>query len=38
MIYIKIHQAEEGDIIAACDESLIDKVLEEGEIYIDLKG
>ncbi len=37
MIYIKIHQADEGNIIAACDESLIEQILEEGEIYIDIK-
>lgn len=37
MIYIKIHETDEGDIIAMCDESLIGKVLEENDMVLDLK-
>ena len=38
MIYIKIHETEHGaKILAMCDKSLIGKVLEEGNVYIDLK-
>ncbi len=38
MIYLKIHQTERGKIVAMCDESLIDRVLKEGNVVIDLKG
>ncbi len=38
MIYIKLHFTDEGSIIAICDESLIGKELEDGEIYIDLNN
>lgn len=38
MIYIKTHEAENGSVIAMCDEPLIDKVLEEGDIVIDIKS
>jgi hypothetical protein len=37
MIYVKEHVTEEGIIIAMCDEMLIGKVLEEGNVVIDLK-
>lgn len=37
MIYIKIHNTDNGDIIAMCDSSLIDKVLSEGELEINIK-
>jgi hypothetical protein len=37
-VYIKTHEAEEGTVVAMCDESLIDKVLSEGDIYIDIKS
>jgi hypothetical protein len=37
MIYIKIHDTDEGSIIAMCDESLIGKVYEEGDLVLDLK-
>jgi hypothetical protein len=36
MIYLNIHNVEEGVIIAMCDESLIGKTLEEGNVFIDL--
>ncbi len=38
MIYLKLHDTDEGRIIAMCDESLIDRVLEEGDTYIDIKS
>jgi hypothetical protein len=37
MIYIKIHDTDNGSIIAMCDSSLIDKILKEGEIEINIK-
>ena len=38
MIYIKVHSTENGAILAMCDSDLVGRVLEEGEIIIDLKG
>ncbi|MEM0149436.1 MAG: DUF424 family protein [Candidatus Micrarchaeaceae archaeon] len=38
MVYIKVHDTENGSIIAMCDEQLIDKVLGEGDIVIDVKS
>ncbi|MCL5092986.1 MAG: DUF424 family protein [Candidatus Marsarchaeota archaeon] len=38
MIYVKMHESDDGDILAMCDESLIDKTLSEGEMLIDVKG
>ena len=37
MIYIKTHEAENGSVVAMCDESLIERVLSEGEILLDIK-
>ncbi len=37
MIYVKVHNTENGKIIAMCDESLIGKVLEDGKAVMDLK-
>jgi len=37
MIYLKVHDGEEGIVIALCDENLIDKVFEEGELYINIR-
>ncbi|MGI0100420.1 MAG: DUF424 domain-containing protein [Candidatus Micrarchaeaceae archaeon] len=37
MIYIKIHDTENGDIVAMCDSDLIDKVLVDGELEINIK-
>ena len=37
MIYIKIHNTENGNIVAMCDSSLIDKTLKEGELEINIK-
>ena len=38
LIYVKIHRSFHGSVIAACDENLIGKVLEEGEIVVDIKS
>lgn len=35
-MYLKIHETKDGKIIAACDKELIGKVLEEGDVFIDL--
>lgn len=37
MIYLKIYETENGKIVAMCDQSLIDKVLEDGTVSIDIK-
>ena len=37
LIYLKIYGTDNGDIIAMCDQSLIDKVIEEGKIVLDIK-
>ncbi|MDE1873744.1 MAG: DUF424 domain-containing protein [Candidatus Micrarchaeota archaeon] len=36
MIFVKKHAAEQGLIIAMCDEELMGRVLEEGKLFIDL--
>ncbi|MGC8669668.1 MAG: DUF424 family protein [Candidatus Micrarchaeia archaeon] len=38
MVYIKIHDTENGIMLAMCDEHLIDKVIQEGDVIIDIKG
>lgn len=38
MIYIRIHNSDNGSVVAMCDKSLIDKVLKEGEIVMDIKS
>ncbi len=37
MIYIRVHRTDNGDMIAMCDSSLIDKVLKEGDVEINIK-
>lgn len=37
MIYIKIHITENGNMVAMCDSTLIDKTLKEGELEINIK-
>lgn len=37
MIYIKIHPTENGPMLALCDSSLIEKILEEGELVINIR-
>ena len=36
-MYLKIHETSNGKIIAACDENLMDRVLEDGKRILDLK-
>ncbi|MCL4411126.1 MAG: DUF424 family protein [Candidatus Marsarchaeota archaeon] len=38
MIYYKEHLIDEGVIIAICDENLIDKVLEDGDLFMDISS
>lgn len=38
MIYIKLHDTDNGSIIAMCDQSLIGKTLSEDDLFIDLKS
>lgn len=38
MIYVKLHESDDGNIIAMCDESLIGKTLSEGELFIDINS
>lgn len=35
-MYLKVHQSQKGAIVAACDEELIGKVLEDKDAYMDL--
>ena len=37
MIYLKVHKTENGSMIAMCDEDLIGKVLEQGDVYINIR-
>ena len=37
MIYVKVHSTENGDMLAMCDSSLIDKVISEGDVEINIK-
>ncbi|MDE1869042.1 MAG: DUF424 family protein [Candidatus Micrarchaeota archaeon] len=37
MIYIKIHSTDNGPMLALCDSNLIEKILEEGELVINIK-
>nr|QNO54429.1 hypothetical protein IPKNHHKO_00003 [Methanosarcinales archaeon ANME-1 ERB7] len=36
MMYLKIHDGKGGKVVAVCDRELIGKVLEEGDVFIDL--
>lgn len=38
MIYIRVHNSDNGSVVAMCDRDLIDKVLEEGEKVMDIKS
>ena len=33
-MYIKIHKARHGDVVAVCDEDLLGKTLEEGKYHL----
>lgn len=37
MVYLRIHEAKEGRVVAVCDKSLIGKVFREGSKVLDLK-
>ena len=37
MIYIRIHNTDNGNMLAMCDSALIDKVVSEGELEINIK-
>ncbi len=37
LLYIKFHASENGEILAMCDKDLIGKVLEDGNLFIDVK-
>ncbi len=37
MFYIKVHEMDRGIIVAMCDESLMGKVLSEGDLVINIK-
>lgn len=37
MIYIKMHETESGTILAMCDKDLIGSVIEEGDVYINVR-
>ncbi|MFH1393401.1 MAG: DUF424 domain-containing protein [Candidatus Micrarchaeota archaeon] len=35
-MYLKVHKRSEGKIVAVCDRELIGRVLEEGDVFLDL--
>jgi uncharacterized protein len=35
-LYLKIHVAGKGKVVAVCDEDLIGKILDDGKVYMDL--
>jgi hypothetical protein len=35
-MYLRIHQTQGGKVVAACDESLIGRVLDDGKVHMDL--
>ncbi|MDE1866034.1 MAG: DUF424 family protein [Candidatus Micrarchaeota archaeon] len=37
MIYVKLHNTDNGNMLAMCDSSLIGKVISEGDVEINLK-
>lgn len=37
MIYLKVHNTPEGDIVAMCDRELIGKVYKEAKFELDLE-
>ncbi|MGC8648686.1 MAG: DUF424 family protein [Candidatus Micrarchaeia archaeon] len=36
MLFIKVHEIENSTIVAMCDEALINKILENNDIFIDI--
>ena len=37
MIYLKLHETDNGAIIAMCDQDLIGRVLEGGDIVVNIR-
>ncbi len=37
MMFLKIHNSDNGDMVAMCDESLIGEVISEGAIEINIR-
>lgn len=37
MIYVKTHKAEEREVVAMCDEEILGKTFEEGDLCLDVK-
>lgn len=37
MIYFKVHNTPEGDIIAMCDSELLGKIFKQGKLELDLE-
>ncbi len=37
LIYAKVHETPNGNILAMCDEELINKVIKEGAVVINIK-
>jgi hypothetical protein len=37
MIYIRLHNTDNGDMLAMCDSGLIDKVVSEGDVEINIR-
>ncbi len=37
MIYVKLHDSENGILLAMCDEELIGRVIEDGDVYINIR-
>lgn len=37
MIYLKLHNTDNGDILAMCDSTLIEKVLSEDDLEINIR-
>ncbi len=38
MIYVKLYDTERGPMLAMCDKDLLGKVLEDGDVTLDLKS
>jgi hypothetical protein len=36
MLFIKVHELENNTIVAMCDEVLINKVIEDDDVFIDI--
>lgn len=38
MIYVKLHKTKENELVAVCDEDLIGKKFEEGELCLNISN